>query len=336
MASLEQDNRMKIFISHSSKNAAYGNALVTLLRAVGVKAEDIVFTSNPAYGIPIGKSVFQWLKNRIREQSYVIYLLSEEYYASVACLNEMGAAWVIENKGAMLFIPGFDLNCHEFQSGALDPRTIGFFLSDEDRVTEFVESLKGEFPILDRQVLINQAIKTFLDDVRKLSTGKRQRSETAAAPVAVPAPSSVLEEPAATTLHPVGAPNIDKYLSELSGGKLKDADVMLIWYAVDQGRAQLMTGWQEEQEVASIRAWEEVNGYPPVLSSQYGTALRRLEMRKLVAVSQKTSSGNAKEMRLIDPFVAVLTDQHDDINSHVQAVIQRLQSEGTKNTELPF
>jgi len=285
---------MKIFISHSSKNADYGTAIVTLLRAVGVKAEDIVFTSNAAYGIPIGENIFHWLKSRIQEQSYVIYLLSDEYYSSVACLNEMGASWVIQNKGAMLFAPGFDLDCHEFKSGALDPREIGFFLYDEDRVTEFVESLKADFTILNRQVLLNQAIKIFINDVRGLAISLRKNGDKSADKIIVPPLSTEQKSPSKVTLDAIVNPNLDRYLSDFKDGKLKDSDVMLIWYAIEQGRSQLMTGWQEDKEVESIRAWEDVNGYPSVLSSQYGTALQRLTMRKLVSVSQETSSGNPK------------------------------------------
>ncbi len=89
---------MKIFISHSSRNKFYGEKLVDLLKSVGVKENEIIFTSNAAYGIPVGQNIFNWLKSQITEKPFVIYLLSEEYYQSIACLNEMGAAWIIENK----------------------------------------------------------------------------------------------------------------------------------------------------------------------------------------------------------------------------------------------
>lgn len=120
---------MKIFISHSSKNADYGNALVNLLTGIGISGEQIIFTSNDAYGIPIGQNIFDWLKTQIKEKPYVLYLLSPEYYKSVACLNEMGAAWVIENKHTMIFTPNFKLDSYEFQNGAIDPREIGFTLT---------------------------------------------------------------------------------------------------------------------------------------------------------------------------------------------------------------
>ena len=104
---------MKIFISHSSKNEDYGNALVDLLINVGVSGEQVIFTSNDAYGIPTGQNIFNWLKNEINEKPYVIYLLSPEYYSSVACLNEMGAAWIVENEHTMIFTPNFNIKSYE-------------------------------------------------------------------------------------------------------------------------------------------------------------------------------------------------------------------------------
>lgn len=56
---------MKIFISHASANKKYGNALVDLLGGLGVKDSEIIFTNNVAYGIPIGKNIFHWLKDQI-------------------------------------------------------------------------------------------------------------------------------------------------------------------------------------------------------------------------------------------------------------------------------
>src|SRR5690625_1535910 len=147
---------MKIFISHSSKDSDYGNALVDLLTGVGINSNDIIFTSNDAYGIPSGQNTFNWLKDRISEGPYIIYLLSSHYYTSVACLNEMGAAWIVENRHSMIFTPTFDLDSYEFQNGALDPREMGFYIDKKYRITEFIETLKNIFNINSNQVLIIQ------------------------------------------------------------------------------------------------------------------------------------------------------------------------------------
>ncbi|WP_092082816.1 toll/interleukin-1 receptor domain-containing protein [Poseidonocella sedimentorum] len=154
---------MKIFISHSSRNAVYGQALVDLLTGVGVAHESIVFTSNTSYGIPVGDNIFEWLKNQISDKPFVIFLLSADYYSSVACLNEMGAAWIVENQHAAIFTPEFDLSDVRFRDGALDPREIGFFINDEDRFTEFIEALSANFEITTKQVVINQKRREFLE-----------------------------------------------------------------------------------------------------------------------------------------------------------------------------
>jgi tetratricopeptide (TPR) repeat protein len=169
---------MKIFISHSSKNTDYGLALVNLLTGVGVAHDSIVFTSDSSYGIPVGYKIFDWLKAQISDRPFVIFLLSPDYYSSVACLNEMGAAWVVENQHAALFTPNFDLDDPNFRNGALDPREIGFFINDEDRVTEFIDSLKKDFSITDKPVVINRKREEFLKNVGLINSQDGVAGET--------------------------------------------------------------------------------------------------------------------------------------------------------------
>ncbi|MEJ5106642.1 toll/interleukin-1 receptor domain-containing protein, partial [Chryseobacterium sp. MYb328] len=169
---------MKIFISHSSKDKNFGNSLVELLRSLGVKENEITFTSNTAYGIPIGQNIFKWLKSQITENPFVIYLLSEEYYRSVACLNEMGAAWIIENEHAAIFTPNFDLSSKEFQGGALDPREIGFYINDEERILAFIHHLSTKFEITKNPILISQNVKKFLEQIKNFKQDKVIQNQT--------------------------------------------------------------------------------------------------------------------------------------------------------------
>ncbi|MGN0245845.1 MAG: hypothetical protein ACI4DK_07760 [Lachnospiraceae bacterium] len=46
---------MKIFISHSSKDKIYGDLLVELLKGLGLRRDEIIYTSNDLYGIPLKK-----------------------------------------------------------------------------------------------------------------------------------------------------------------------------------------------------------------------------------------------------------------------------------------
>lgn len=74
---------------------------------------------------------------------------SENYYQSVASLNEMGAAWVLLNKYTSILLPGF--NYSEI-NGAIDPRDIALKLdADEDevnqRLLELCDMLSDEFQL---------------------------------------------------------------------------------------------------------------------------------------------------------------------------------------------
>lgn len=172
---------MKIFISHSSRNKNYGNLIVELLRNLGIKENEILFTSNVAYGIPVGQNIFHWLKSQIEEKPFVIYLLSEQYYESIACLNEMGAAWIIENDHAAIFTPDFNLSSKEFQSGALNPREIGFYVNDKERVLSFIQLLSKHFELSNNAILISQSVEKFIKaigEIKPESTTKIQPTKT--------------------------------------------------------------------------------------------------------------------------------------------------------------
>ena len=317
---------MKIFISHSSKNANYGNALVNLLTGVGINGDQIIFTSNDAYGIPIGQNIFDWLKNRITEKPYVLYLLSPEYYTSVACLNEMGAAWVIENKRTMIFTPNFKLDSYEFQNGAIDPREIGFYIDNFDKLIAFIDSLRNDYKITSNQVLITQKIRDFIEIIKSFNASSTKKIKEAVVKQSVIAEDTTEKftpipdkKNASTTKKYVGK---SRFLSDLMNGKLKDEEVILIHYILDTAKFRLFTGWQESMETDSIKIWEEVNKINNTLSSRYESALRRLEMKKLAVISAVTSGGNAKELQITEEFQDELLDLPEEVISKINEVVE--------------
>lgn len=335
---------MKIFISHASANKEYGNAIVELLRAVGVNEDEIIFTSNNAYGIPVGQNIFNWLKAQIKDNPFVIYLLSKEYYNSIACLNEMGACWVIENKHAVIFAPDFDLNSKEFQNGAIDPREIGFRYHDEEKVHAFIQSLSDQFQITKNNVIIVQAVKKYLQVVNECATGK----------IALPEVENALREPPAISVtntnqsvtaaikpqnhsvNPIGI--YARFLNDILNKKYKNEDILLIQYMIETSRTKLLTGWQTDQEVSNIKIWEEINNLSNTLSSKYDVVVRKLEMRKLVVPSAFTGAGNTKEVTLIDEIADQILDLPQEIQNIINEIIIENNKANTPETDwgLPF
>ena len=61
-----------------------------------------------------------------------MYAFSDNYYSSVATLNEMGAAWVMRCKWTGLLLPGFTFNK---LAGCIDKNQICIKLDDPDIIT---------------------------------------------------------------------------------------------------------------------------------------------------------------------------------------------------------
>lgn len=140
----------KLFFSHSSMNKEEIKMLVEFVEDMGIPHDRIICTSIPDYGVPGGQNIYNWIKSQIGNSNLrVVYLLSKEYYESAACLNEMGAAWVIGAKETIFLINDF-----QFQDikGCLDAAKIGTHLDGElsevrPRLTEFKDTLIREFSL---------------------------------------------------------------------------------------------------------------------------------------------------------------------------------------------
>jgi hypothetical protein len=85
-----------VFISHCSADKVLAEKLVDILLNNGcnVGSDRILCTSLEGMGIPAGTDSFiQFLQEQIQGAKLVILLLTENYFASIFCVCEMGAAW---------------------------------------------------------------------------------------------------------------------------------------------------------------------------------------------------------------------------------------------------
>jgi hypothetical protein len=318
---------MKIFISHSSKNENYGNLLVELLRGLGVKESEIIFTSNVAYGIPVAQNIFNWLKSQIEEKPFVIYLLSKEYYESVACLNEMGAAWIVENEHAAIFTPSFSLSSKEFQNGALDPREIGFKINDEDRVLSFIQMLSKNFEITNSAVLISQSVKKFIKELEQIKpnatiTKKPIIPQNKTETITVE-PLILQTEKKEKPISKDGGSLYSKFIRTIINRKVKEDELLLLHYIIETGSAKLMMGWQADKEISKIVEWEKINDIKDILSRNYESVIQRFELRGFTIVSALTSSDNAKEVKLQQEIAIEILDLPSDVIEIINEVVKK-------------
>ena len=129
-----------LFISHSSADEEIASALVTMLRTLGFDKSNLFCSSVPGYDIAEGEDIYETLASKFIDYNiYVIFLLSENYYNSSACLNEMGATWVLKAKYSTLICPGFTIP--EIK-GAVNPYKMAVILGDSKRVNGKLNQLK--------------------------------------------------------------------------------------------------------------------------------------------------------------------------------------------------
>ena len=121
--------RPKIFISHCEKDIAVVESFVDLLSHLGLASDTLFCSSIPGYNIKQGSGdIYEYLRNEFNNNLFVIFMLSENYYNSTACLNEMGATWILKQKYQSILLPGFNFSQIE---GAINPRDISFKLDDK-------------------------------------------------------------------------------------------------------------------------------------------------------------------------------------------------------------
>jgi hypothetical protein len=97
----------KIFISHSSEDKLIVEELIDLLESMGVKPSQIFCSSFDGYGIPLGADFLEVIKEEIGKSVLVLFVMSENFYASPVCLCEMGAAWFLSRESIPIIVPPF-------------------------------------------------------------------------------------------------------------------------------------------------------------------------------------------------------------------------------------
>lgn len=86
-----------IFISHCGKQNAFVKALVELFESCGFSGDNMFCSSVPGFNIDEGEDIVDTLRKKFVDYNlYVIYVLSSEFFDSSYCMNEVGAAWVLQ------------------------------------------------------------------------------------------------------------------------------------------------------------------------------------------------------------------------------------------------
>ena len=133
----------RVFISHSSLDKDIVGPFVKMLTSIGLDRNKLFCSSIDGYGIPQRENIYDFLKREFTEKNtFVVIMMSDNYYNSKPSLNEMGAAWAMSKEYVSILIKGFDFKQIE---GAVDAQKIGFKIDDKYRLDEFKDNIIKEF-----------------------------------------------------------------------------------------------------------------------------------------------------------------------------------------------
>lgn len=156
--------KTRLFLSHSSQDSKVVTAFVNFMLTIGLKSEDIVCTSVPSTKIPNSEDILDYLNRAINDEIYVLFFLSDNYYSSAVCLNEMGAAWIKKADSLSFLLDGFDFSD---MRGVIDKNKAGIKLGTCDEMAkvslnEFKDTLTALFGITINQNVWELARDNFL------------------------------------------------------------------------------------------------------------------------------------------------------------------------------
>lgn len=160
----------KIFLSHRSTDKKYADALERFIVGLGVKNNQLIYTSHPLHKIPLGQKIYDYLRENINDQVFMIILWSNDYLDSPACLSEMGAAWVTQTDYIGIYCPEFSFGNPKYHEVPIDTTKMGAVLNGDANckasMIEFKNKIQAFFELEDDEQKTAYLIDEFLKDIK--------------------------------------------------------------------------------------------------------------------------------------------------------------------------
>lgn len=158
-----------IFISHKSDDQKYGDALEKFISGLGVKNNQLIYTSHPLHKIPLDASIYEYLQAHFNSRVFVIILWSDKYLESPACLNEMGAAWVTQSDYTNIYVPTFSFGNPKYHECAVDTKKMGAVLNGDAQCKASMLELKSKieslFGLHNDEQKVTYLLDQFISDI---------------------------------------------------------------------------------------------------------------------------------------------------------------------------
>ena len=171
-----ESQRNSIFISHRKKDEFISDMILDFLVGCGIPKDYIFCSSLP--GNDVKESIPFEVRQRLREASLIILILSRDYYESAYCLNEAGVAWYLgeQIKTAVIGLPEISL---EDMIGFLDSSYKLRRLSNEDDVASIYDLAQEniDVEVNTKHVIVTRETKKLKERYQKYIDERKIQSK---------------------------------------------------------------------------------------------------------------------------------------------------------------
>lgn len=129
----------RVFISHSSSDVEIVEELIDILEMIGLPHDRIFCTSFAGYGINLGENFLDAIRDELTSETLVLFVLTQNFYASPVCLGEMGATWVLAKEHIPIVVPPLQFS----DVKGVIPLTQGFLINDPMKLNLFKDKIES-------------------------------------------------------------------------------------------------------------------------------------------------------------------------------------------------
>ena len=162
------ESPVRIFVSHSSRDANLAKAIVTLLKSsLDIKRREIRCSSLESYSLPLGQNIATVLKEELTGKKVLILgLITKSSMKSNWVLFELGAAWALEHLTIPILGPDADW------SDVPEPiqGNGGMKFDDSDKLSHLIDTVAKSLGISpESHSAISAEVKTYLSAAEAIS-----------------------------------------------------------------------------------------------------------------------------------------------------------------------
>lgn len=155
----------RLFLSHASADKALADLLRNTLILGGVAEDRIFYSSSRDTGIPSGKDVSTYLRQKLRQAGLVIELLSETFLTRPICLMELGGAWTLGTPTYPIVVPPLTRGQATSQIGNIQMGVLGTDEEIDDIFNELHGRIAQDLDVQCNLTAWNRAIVSFKEQL---------------------------------------------------------------------------------------------------------------------------------------------------------------------------